>query len=532
MNEMEIKKYLNEYFSYIKAVFLRDYSKYLNPEKVLQIQNMTDVFKVDNSSKFKIFITDKINICTDINGFIMDNNLNNDHDLKDISINGRIYVKYLIDNRQRPEKIILETIIKSIIKYFVGKTNTVIEIGTIDLIVNDLVTKYNLRNIKPCGSKEAEIAVKIKDIVSETVLYESVLNNNINLIRRKYDEYVNEEIYLLDFDTLLKETEKEYNTYYKRIGKVYYSDTLYDYENINYNSILQELDKIDNYHSNDINTKLYRVESVKACIENLKNHLILFDSHEQFMLNNSSIEIENIINKMNPSNVEKYYLKIEKIENDLFPLTMKIWNKEITYPLSYMKNDSFKFLIGDYPTNKYVETRLISDNQLTNIDCKIKNYGFLYRFNNNLMYSSTKNFLYTKNLNGDVDIDDQKDSKLLTPQMIIDNNIKSKNLTGKVLLKNALPCGIYVLCENELSSDYAKALELSKRYELPLIKLDKKYYKCNETIQKVVEKISEPIINNEIIKESKPKLSFSEKIKQFNKKIIYDEEIEEFKKIL
>ena len=91
---------------------------------------------------------------------------------------------------------------------------------------------------------------------------------------------------------------------------LYYSDTLYDYENINYNSILQELDKIDNYHSNDINTKLYRVESVKACIENLKNHLILFDSHEQFMLNNSSIEIENIINKMNPSNVEKYYLKL------------------------------------------------------------------------------------------------------------------------------------------------------------------------------------------------------------------------------
>lgn len=545
MNEMEIKKYLNEYFSYVKAVFLRDYSKYLTPEKVQKIQNMTDVFKIDSSSKFKVFITDKINICTDINYFIMDNNLDNDRDLKDISINGRIYVKYLIDNKDRPEKIILETVITHIIKYFVGKTSNIIEIGAIDLIVNDLVAKYNLRNVKPYESKEVEVTKKIKEIVSDTLLYEGVLNNNIDKIKKKYNEYVVEQIYLMDFDTLINETEKEYNPYYKRIGKVYYSDTLYDYENINYNAVLSELDRTNNYHTDDIDSKICRIKSGKICIQNLKEHMIMFDSHEQFLINNCLIEIDNIINKMNTSNIEEYYIKFRKMENELFPQTQKIWNNEITYPLSYVENDKFKFLIGEYPTSEYVETRLISDNQLMNIDCNIKNYGFLYRANSNIVYSSTRNFLYTKGQNADIEIDDQKDSKLLTPQLIINDNISSKNLKGKVLLQKALPCGIYVLCENILSSDYTKALELSKRYELPLIKLDKNYYKCEEKQehQIIQEKTIEPIIetnssketntDKKVISESKkPKLSFSDKIKKINKKIFYDEEIEEFKKVL
>lgn len=539
MNEIEIKKYLDEYFSYIKAVFLREYSKYLNTEKVQKIQNMNDIFRVDSTSKFKVFITDKINVCTDINDFIMDNNLNNDRDLKDISINGRIYVKYLIDNKDKPEKIILETIIKLIIKYFVGKTNSVIEIGTIDLIVNDLVNKYNLKNIRPYDSKEAEIAIRLKSIVSEPILYSAVLNNKMGIVEEKYNEYVNEEIYLMDFDTLIKETEKEYNTYYKRIGKVYYSDTLYDYENINYNSLLTELDKINNYHADDIDSKMYRVKSTKECILNLKEHSIMFDNHEQFIINNSLIEINNILAKINTSNIEEYYNKLQKIENDLFPLSQKIWDKQLTHPLAYTDKDAFEFLIGNYPTSEYVETRLISDKQLMNIDCIIKNYGFLYIPSDNIIYSSTKNFLYTKDKLGNLEIDDKKDSKLLIPQLIINQNIKTKNLTGKVLLRNALPCGIYSLCENELSSDYIKAYELSKKYELPLIKLDKIYYKPNSSKdetdkiiqikeEKVVEKNNEEISN----KEEKTKLSFGAKIVQFKKKIIFDEDIGEFKKIL
>ena len=47
---------VNEYFNYIKAVFLREYSKYLTQEKQEKIKNMNNVFKINNESKFKMFV--------------------------------------------------------------------------------------------------------------------------------------------------------------------------------------------------------------------------------------------------------------------------------------------------------------------------------------------------------------------------------------------------------------------------------------------------------------------------------------------
>lgn len=528
MNGMEFTKYLNEYFSYIKTVFLREYSKYLSVENYNRIKDMTDVFRVDYTSKYKIFTTDKIHVCLNIKDFIVENNLDNDRDLKDISIDGKIFVKYLIDNQNNPEKVILSTIITEILKYFIKPNNDAIKIGTIDMITENLVNKYNLKNVKAYASKEISITNHMMDIVSRDTLLKSILNNDIKLIKEKYDNYIDESLELMDFDSLMIELDKEYGNYYRRIGRVYYSDSLYDYENINYSKILNELKKISNYHNNDINSRVSRIKCAKKCVEDLKQHLFLFDSHEQFLINNSLIEINNLIEKLDNINIESIYQKFEKIESSLFPLSQKVWEKQITYPLSYIEKDSFNFLIGSYPTNNYVETRLITDKHLENIDCKIKNYGFLYRVNNNIVYCSTKNFLYTKDNEGNVEIDDKSDSLLLTPKILTETNLSTKLLTGKILLKNALPCGIYVICENELSNDYIRAQEISERYELPLIKIDKTYYKFvgNNEVKQEIQEIKQP----KVIK--KPKMSLSEKIKRFNHKIIYDEEIEDFKKVL
>ena len=38
--------YLNEYFRYIKVVFLREYSKYLSEEKINKIRNIKDKIKI------------------------------------------------------------------------------------------------------------------------------------------------------------------------------------------------------------------------------------------------------------------------------------------------------------------------------------------------------------------------------------------------------------------------------------------------------------------------------------------------------
>ncbi len=509
--------YLNEYFKYIKVVFLREYSKYLSEEKINKINKMENVFKVDDISKYKIFITDKINVCTNIVDFIKENNLNNDSDLRDISINGRIYVKYLLDNKNTPIKFILDTILETIIKYFIGNCDNVIKIGTADMITEYLVQKYNLKNIRPYKSKEMEVTSKIKELMTDDIFYKSVLNNKMEII----DKY-NNELCNLNYNNLIKELNKEYfDGYYKKIGKVYFSDTLYDYENISYNKILGELNKISEFHKKNIYAKLNRIVSAKKGIEELKNNLSIFENNEQFLINNSFIEINNILNKIDESNIETIYPKFEKIENQLFPLIQKLWEKEINNPLYYTKGKSFKFLIGDFSNNRLIETRLISNYQLEKIPCKIKEYGFIYGVNDNIIYSSTKNFLYSLH-NDKLEIDDLSDSKLITPNIIINNNLKNNNLSGKILLKNAIPSGIYVISNIE-SKYYDKALELADKYELPLIKL-------NCILPKIKsEKIEIPESKEKIIE---PKISLKDRIKKISHKMIYDEEIEEFKKTI
>lgn len=515
--------YLNEYFNYIKTVYLYEYSKYLTENKINKIKNMNNVFKIDNDSKFKIFVSDKITVCTNIEEYIDENNLNNDKDLKDISIEGRIYVKYLIDNKDNVQKIILETILESIIKYFIGNCNNVINVGIADLIVNNLKQKYNLKNIRPYESKEAMIVSQLKDFFTEEVLYRSVLNNDAEILKNKYNEYIKNELYGLDYNNLIKELNKEYFNYYKKIGKVYLSDSLYDYEKIDYGYILTEMNKINKYHNNTVNSKINRIKSAKDSIFELKNHLFLFTSSEQIMINNGLIVIETILEKINSNEFEILYKKFEKIENELFPLVQKLWKHEINNPLFYEEDEYFKFLIGGISNNEFVEVRLISKEQLDIVSSKIKDYGFIY-LPNNIVYLSTKNFLYSIDSNNNIEIDDTSDSILLTPQIIINNNIELKMLSGKILLKNTKPSGIYVLSNCD-KNNYDKALLLSDKYELPLIKIKNKIIKNDNSIQ---------LENNTKKEEIKKqvKIPFSIRMKNLGKKILYEEEIEEFKKVV
>ena len=514
--------YLNEYFRYIKVIFLREYSKYLSDEKINKIKNMENIFKVDDISKYKIFITDKINVCTNIIDFIKENNLNNDSGLRDISIDGRIYVKYLLDNKNTPIKFIIDTILETIIKYFIGNCDNVIKIGTVDMIAEHLVQNYNLKNVRPYKSKEMEVAFRIKELVTDDIFYKSVLNNRKEIID-KYNEYTNGELCDLNYENLIKELNKEYfDGYYKKIGKVYFSDTLYDYENINYNKILSELNKISEYHNKNVKNKINRIISAKKGIEELRKNSHIFVSNEQFLINNSLIEIESILNKINTSYIETIYPKFEKIEEQLFPLIQKLWQKEINNPLYYTEENNFKFLIGDYSNNKLIETRLISNFQLNRISCKIKEYGFIYGVNDNIIYSSTKNFLYSVH-NDELEIDDISDSKLITPNIIINDNLENNNLTGKILLENAIPRGIYVISNIE-SKYYEKALELADKYELPLIKI-------NCMLPRIKKEEIEILEQKEII-ENQPKISLKDRLKKFSHKMIYDEEIEDFKKTI
>lgn len=537
MNIENLKLDLNQYFNYIKTVFLRDYSKYLEEEKIKQIENLNDVFKIDLESKFKIYLSDKINICLNIEDFINDNRLNNDADLKDISIDGRIYVKFLIDNKNDPERLLLSIILKPIITFFVGKNMDIINNGVIDMICNDFVNKYNITYKMPYESKELEIINLLKNIVGETVIFKTVLNNNISLLENSYDLVAfesNEE-----FIDIYKDLNNEYQIFAKRIGKVYYSDTLYDYQNINYKKEKDILNKIikNKYKKDD--TKKERLLSIKKCIENLKKHLILFDNNERLQLDNAEVEINNFINQIDTSEdiAKNSYERALNIENKLMPLTEKVWIKQLTHPLTYKEGLQFCFLIGNSESLPITEAKLITNNHLKNVNNKLKyNYGYIYKINNNIIYSSSKDILVQVNnetnsdniitYNGiNIEIDNQKDSKLLTPEVLMRENIKNKD-NGKVLLFNPTIIGIFVVYDNEFSTDYKKAVELSENMELPIVKINRNLYQLKEQIKE-----TKPLPKIKHKNHIEKKIRISDKIKLFKNNILYEtEELEEFKK--
>ncbi len=542
MNIENLKINLNQYFNYIKTVFLRDYSKYMNEEKIKKISELNDIFKIDDESKFKIYVSDKINICLNIEDFIDDNRLNNDADLKDISIDGRIYVKFLIDNKNDIERLILSIILKPIITYLVGKNDNVIYMGIIDAIVNNFESKYNITYKKPYESKELEIIEILKNITGETVIYKAVLNNDISILESAYDLVADESNE--EFNELYKSLNNEYQIYTKRIGKVYYSDTLYDYQSISYKKEKDVLNKIIENKFKKDDTKRDRFLSIKKCIENLKKHLIIFGNEERLLLDNSEIEINNLINQIgiNEDNLDNYYLRALDIENKLMPLTEKVWIKQLTHPVSYQEGSQFCFLIGDKNNQTITESKLITDKHLKNVNNKLKyNYGFIYKMSDNIIYSSSKDILVKEvssettsdnliDYNGiKIEIDNQKDSKLLTPEVLMREDIKNRD-SGKVLLYNPSVIGIFVIYDNEFNPDYKKALELSENMELPLVKINRNLYQVKEEQKKEIE-IKEPIRKQKQHIEKKTKIS--EKLKLFKNNILYDEEeLEEFKKAI
>lgn len=537
--------YINEYFEYIKAVFLKDYSKYLNEETRLKIENMTNVFKIDNETKYKIFVSEKINICLNIDEYVIENNLMSDKDLKDISISGKIYVKYLIDNKENINKLILSVLLKPIVTYFIGKDDNIYKAGVIDSIVHDLQNKYNLTYKQPYPSKEMEIINKLIDIVGENIIYKSILNNNLSLLENSYNNIINSEIEDNPFEIISKEFSKEYDTYYKRIGKVYFSDTLYDYENIDYCNGLKEMNKITSSKENKTNVKIKRFYSAKECIDNLINHRILFDTMEQLLLNNSLIEIENMIDRIEKNNIDNDYNKLLQLENKLLPLTEKMWMKTLTHPISYESGNYFNFLVGKPEISKITSVNFLTDRHLKNITGNLKyNYGFIYKLSpNNIIYSSSEYILsrivddntYNEFIvsveDTKIEIDNQDDSKLLTPEILLKKSIKNNNVNGELLLYNPTPVGIFTVSD-EHSLDYEKAQMLSDKYELPLIQINKNLYtnSSKNRQKKYIKEISKSKRSINIKETKKP---FSEIIREIRNNLLFEKETEEeFKKTL
>jgi hypothetical protein len=218
---------------------------------------------------------------------------------------------------------------------------------------------------------------------------------------------------------------------------------------------------------------------------------------------------------------------------------IKIWQNELTNPFYYKLGDNFNFLFSKGEED-IVEATYVSSEHLKNIKTLKSNYGYIYEpSDNGLIYSSTEDLLYKKYNNEDykknyntiyvnnkpIEIDNQDSSRLLTPEMILKQNLKSRSIQNKIILDSskAHKLAIYCFVEDDLknSSNYNKALELAEKEELPIIKIYKEVYYNGIEPSKIEVKIEED-------EKEEKRTSLFAKLK----KSIYEEQVTDFKKTL
>lgn len=542
LNSELLKEKINEYFNYIKTIYLNEFSKYLQENTKQFIKESEDIFHFEEDLTFRVTNQKKIIFYLDLKTFVEENNLTDGNNLKDISENGKSYISYLIENQENVYEVIKSKILKEIIYYFCQANPDVITIGTIDSLTEYLGDKYKLPYEKWIPSKEKEVSNYLKEIVGEKILLSSVLNHEESYIKKAYNLYV-EGNELEDYDSLKTSLNKTYKNYYQKIGKVYFVDSLYEYENLDY-GITSRSKQIREEKQNLSMMQLKRLISLKESLLEIESHPFLFSYSEKISIKNSLIEVDKIFQAVLKDgkghildHIGEEFQKIIKLEKVSFPFSQKVWESTLTSVDQYKQGEYFHFLITNSMNSEIVEATYITDNDLINIKLSRNDYGFIIEpINDGIIYASSKDFLY-RDYSGEnnyqpnyntvyvgenpIEIDNQEDSKLVTPNMIEKDNIKQNMIQNKILIQKNLcrTVGIFAFSDElEDSPSYNKAELLAEEYQLPIIKISPRSYFNGVEDSKV--RMNIHIKLTETKKEQK---SFFEKIKETKDKLFYEE---------
>lgn len=536
-----LKKEINEYFEYIKTIYINEFSKYMTEDTKKNIQSLTDIFEFQEELSFKVTNDKKIIFHLDLKSFIEENGLRDEKNLIDISEKGKEYVNYLIQNENTIYQIIKNKILKEIIHYFCKCGKDVVSLGTADMITEYLGQKYKLPYEQFISSKEKEAAIYIKEIVGEKLLFASIINHQEQLIEDSYNLYV-ENNDLENYHDFKFGINRIYDNYAKKIGKVYFTDSLYDYENLDY-GISSRSKQVREEKKNLSMMQLKRLSSLKSSLLDIDNHQFLFTSSERMMIKNSRIETDKIIEAIMIDgrdhvldHIGDYYNRLLKIEENSLAFAQKLWASTLTTTSDYELGKDFNFLITNSLTDEIIEATYITSNHLKKIKTSRNDYGFIIEpVEAGLVYASSKNFLY-RNYGSDkqykptcntiyandipLEIDNQEVSKLITPDMIEKDNLREKMIHNKVLLdqKHIRKIGIYCFSdEMEDSPSYNKALLISEEYELPLVRISPRNY-----FNGVEERIKIDDVKMVVSEDMKP-ISFSDRVKALKDKFLYED---------
>ena len=97
-----MKKSMNEYFEYIKVIYLNEFSSYMTKSTRKEKKAMNDIFEWNEELMFRVIQDKKIIFHLNLPKFIEENDLKNEETLVDISVQGKDYIHYLIENENNP----------------------------------------------------------------------------------------------------------------------------------------------------------------------------------------------------------------------------------------------------------------------------------------------------------------------------------------------------------------------------------------------------------------------------------------------
>lgn len=477
MNTIELNENVNQYFEYIKSIYLTEFDRYLSRDVKNDIVNIKNAIELRDEMSYKIHVhDDKITFNLDIKKFIEENDLKNEKSLLDLNNNSKKYVKYILDNEENVFEIIKDNLLKSIVLLFTKNRKDVVTLGTVEIISSNLAQKYNLPNLNIIPSKELEIAKEIGNIIGNDILICGVVNRDYEMLEKEFNSFSKKTSY----KEFTKKINNTYESFRKKIGKIYLTDSLYEYDQMNYkiDDVLKDAKEEKN---NDEKNKLARLKSIKMSIGNMYTHKILYTVLEQRKLESAYNIINDILKRIiSDSNravdlIDLEYDKILAIEEELKDLTNPIWHNFLTKP-SEADNQYFNYLVSTNINENYIEAKLISSeviNKINNLDLK---YGFICNPKDNaIIHTSSKSFNY-KIEDDKCIVDNKTDSYLQTPGMIISSNIKKQKLSNEILLdKNKVYIsGVFCIVDDELDNcpNYLKASVLAEDNNLPLIMFD------------------------------------------------------------
>ena len=484
----DIKKELKEYFEYIKEVYLILFDKILDDETKSRIKNIdSSIIEIDESSEFKFKITDNIKIGLNIDLFVKNNKLGIE-EYNDIDDIGKSKIQYYLDNKNNILKISKDNLLESLIQMFIGNNNAV-TLGTTNVIASFMSKKYNLVTTNEYY-KEGKVIEYLVELFGEFKFYKAVLNNKVDSLNETYTEYISQTLIEDNFKSLVSDFDKIYEAYLKNKDKVFFVDSLYYYQQLDYKDITSRLEIVIENKETSLDINIARVNSVDDCIKELDRYKFLYSNDEKVQLYYASLEIKKILSKIQElGNVDKYYKTVIEIESELKPLANKIWEYYLNFPDDYSNKDQHWFLVETLDKGyKKEEKEIIITNLITNDNIKLPSsdtryqYGFIYRIKPEaIIYTSLDKIIFrdscdinsnTVNVDGKcIEIDNQKYSILMTPRNLMVKTIEADAKCNRILTytKYITKIGIFCVTNNEEDICYQKALDLASLFDLPLI---------------------------------------------------------------